>query len=107
MDNVIAFVFYLVLFLNAYLLFVMVTGRRGKPIEVALFAVISMTLSFWLDNYFIVLDPFYVLFFSYFTKKKPANELSYFLRFLCLHNGRLVLSNNSFYHFAYTIECFC
>lgn len=35
MDNVIAFVFYLVLFLNAYLLFVMVTGRRGKPIEVA------------------------------------------------------------------------
>lgn len=69
MDNVIAFVFYLVLFLNAYLLFVMVTGRRGKPIEVALFAVISMTLSFWLDNYFIVLDPFYVLFFSYFTKK--------------------------------------
>lgn len=69
------FLLYLVLFINTYLLFVMVSGRRARWYQVLLFGMINIVLSYFFDKFSIMLDPLYLLAFSYLTKREQ--DLSY------------------------------
>lgn len=75
MDIIFYFLFYTVLFLDYYILFVIVSDRRENWKSVLIFAVISMTLTYFFDHLSLVLDPLYLLAFSYITKRDlPFNK---------------------------------
>lgn len=74
-DTIFYLLFYLILFLDYYILFVLVSGRKEKWQYVIIYALLSMTLSYFVDHFSFILDPIYLLIFSYLTKKDlPLNK---------------------------------
>lgn len=89
MNSLFLFIFYLILFLNTYCLFVMVSGRKNRWYEILIFALVNMALSFWMDHYSLTLDSLYLLPFSYLTKREQPLTYHIFYSFYTFTNQDL------------------
>lgn len=81
--------FYILLYLNSYIVYKDLTNIKVKRFYVLLFIFLSGLFSFFLDKYAIIIDPIFILIFSYCINSKLSLSKHIFYSFFTATNIEL------------------